>query len=176
MVLLIWCVRARGRHDQRNGRLPLHVVWGNWGGVVLFSFNALGAKTWCQRSAMVLCIYTSFVLPCSFLGVARIVYVHRIWPYIWWYPCQKHRIYTVYTYVCMVLVNPVHFMRRHGKLHEQSRDGSYGLLRRPIRINMPLIRHAYNTQTYFCYFGGYPGLAPTPPNHHRIVPPASRTL
>ena len=22
--------------------------------------------------------------------------IHRIWPYIWWFPCQKYRIYTVY--------------------------------------------------------------------------------
>jgi hypothetical protein len=32
----------------------------------------------------------------SWLGLARTVYMHRIWPYIWWFPCQKHRIYTVY--------------------------------------------------------------------------------
>jgi hypothetical protein len=30
------------------------------------------------------------------LGLARTVYMHRIWPYIWWSPCQNHRIYTVY--------------------------------------------------------------------------------
>jgi hypothetical protein len=30
------------------------------------------------------------------LGLARIVYIHRIWPYFWWFPCQNHRIYTVY--------------------------------------------------------------------------------
>ena len=24
------------------------------------------------------------------------VYMHHIWPYIWWFPCQKYRIYTVY--------------------------------------------------------------------------------
>ena len=24
------------------------------------------------------------------------VYMHRVWPYIWWLPCQKYRIYTVY--------------------------------------------------------------------------------
>jgi len=31
-------------------------------------------------------------------GLARAVYIHRIWPYIWWFPCQLYRIYTVYTY------------------------------------------------------------------------------
>jgi len=29
-------------------------------------------------------------------------------PYVWYFPCQKHRTYTVYTYVCMVWVNPTH--------------------------------------------------------------------
>jgi hypothetical protein len=30
------------------------------------------------------------------IGLARTIYKHRIWPYIWWFPCQKYRIYTVY--------------------------------------------------------------------------------
>jgi len=33
------------------------------------------------------------------VGLARTVNIHRIWPYIWWFPCQKYRIY-------MVLANP----------------------------------------------------------------------
>jgi hypothetical protein len=40
------------------------------------------------------------------LGSARTVYTHRIWPYVWWFPSQKYRINTVYTYKCMVLANP----------------------------------------------------------------------
>ena len=24
------------------------------------------------------------------------IYIHRLWPYIWWLPCQKHRMYTAY--------------------------------------------------------------------------------
>ena len=31
-----------------------------------------------------------------YIGLARTVYIHRIWPYIWWFPCHKYRIYTVY--------------------------------------------------------------------------------
>jgi len=27
------------------------------------------------------------------VGLARTVYKHRIWPYIWWFPCQNHRLY-----------------------------------------------------------------------------------
>ena len=32
------------------------------------------------------------------VGLARTVYMHGIWPYIWWFFCQKHRIYTVYVW------------------------------------------------------------------------------
>ena len=32
--------------------------------------------------------------PC--IGLARTVIIHRIWLYIWWFPCQENRIYTVY--------------------------------------------------------------------------------
>jgi len=31
----------------------------------------------------------------TYLGLARIIYIHRIWTYIWWFPCQKYRICTV---------------------------------------------------------------------------------
>ena len=34
-----------------------------------------------------------------FLGLARTVYIHRLWPYIWWCTCQKYRIYTVYIWL-----------------------------------------------------------------------------
>jgi len=30
------------------------------------------------------------------VGLARTVYFHRVWLYIWWVPCQKHCMYTVY--------------------------------------------------------------------------------
>ena len=75
------------------------------------------------------------------VGLARTVYIHRIWLYIWWFPCQKYRVYWwciqllygsgqpyVYVhfiwpcvwespclnyreYVCMVLANPIHELR-----------------------------------------------------------------
>jgi hypothetical protein len=31
-----------------------------------------------------------------FVGLFRTVYIHRIWPYICWFPCQKYCVYTVY--------------------------------------------------------------------------------
>ena len=43
----------------------------------------------------------------SYVGLDRTVCLHRIWPYVWWFPCQKYRTYTVYTYKCMVLANPI---------------------------------------------------------------------
>jgi hypothetical protein len=62
---------------------------------------------------------------CMVISLPKIPYIHRIWPYIWWFPCQKYRIYTEYdctfgdfpakntvytpyipTYKCMVLVKP----------------------------------------------------------------------
>jgi hypothetical protein len=30
------------------------------------------------------------------LGLARIIYMHRIWPYIRWFCCQKYRMCTPY--------------------------------------------------------------------------------
>jgi len=32
----------------------------------------------------------------TYVGLARTVYIRRIWPYVWWFPCQKYRMYTVY--------------------------------------------------------------------------------
>jgi len=32
-----------------------------------------------------------------FVGLARTVYIHRIWPYIWCIPCRKYRMCTIYT-------------------------------------------------------------------------------
>jgi hypothetical protein len=40
--------------------------------------------------------YPVLVLSLLWLGLARTVCMHRIWPYIWWFPCQKYRIYTVH--------------------------------------------------------------------------------
>ena len=39
------------------------------------------------------------------VGLARTVYLHRIWPYVWWFPCYKYRMYNVYAYNGMVLAN-----------------------------------------------------------------------
>jgi len=51
------------------------------------------------------------------------------------------------------------------------RDGSYGLLRRPIRINTPLIRHTrIIRKRIFAILGGTLGLHQPPSNHHELSP------
>jgi len=51
------------------------------------------------------------------------------------------------------------------------RDGSYGLLRRPIRINTLLIRHTrIIRKRIFAILGGTLGLHQPPSNHHELSP------
>jgi len=42
--------------------------------------------------------WNTMVAGTLFLGLARTVYIRRIWPSIWWFPCKKYRIYTVHTW------------------------------------------------------------------------------
>jgi len=39
-------------------------------------------------------IYTPYMTAC--VGLARSVYIYLHAPYIWWFPSQKYRVYTVY--------------------------------------------------------------------------------
>ena len=55
---------------------------------------------------------------CAIVGLARTVYIHRICPYIWYFPCQNHRIYTVYMYV-LVLANLTQY-QVHNSAHQLS--------------------------------------------------------
>ena len=48
--------------------------------------------------------FLSSLLYTSCLGLARTVYIHRIWPYIWSFSCQKYRIYTVYVWLWPTLL------------------------------------------------------------------------
>ena len=41
-------------------------------------------------------------------GLARTVHKYRTWPYIWWFPCQKHCIYTVYVWFWPTLKTCIH--------------------------------------------------------------------
>jgi len=59
-------------------------------------------------------------LPCTqhctalCVGLTRTVCMHRIWPYIWWFPCQNYRVYTVYIWFWLTL--PVcKFVRSRGR-------------------------------------------------------------
>jgi hypothetical protein len=42
----------------------------------------------------------------TYLGLAKAVYIHRIWPCIWWNPCQKYRIFTVLIWFWQTLTKP----------------------------------------------------------------------
>ena len=56
-------------------------------------------------------------------------------------------------------------------LFEVSRDGSYGLLRRPIRYNTLLIRNTRIIQKrIYAILGGTLGLHQPPSNHHELSP------
>ena len=69
------------------------------------------------------------------LGLARTVNINRIWPWIWWFPCQKHRIYTVYIWFWPTLVinvqwkmlstlQPLAHVRSFSKIYTASVDKS----------------------------------------------------
>jgi hypothetical protein len=59
----------------------------------------------------------------------------------------------------------------HFKIIFQIRDGSYGLLRRPIRYNTPLIRNRRIIQKRIdAILGGTLGLHQPPSNHHELSP------
>ena len=63
-------------------------------------------QTLSNTSCTSLLIVTSFLgltrtmytygVHCIYVKLARTVYIHRIWPYIWRFPCQKYCICTVY--------------------------------------------------------------------------------
>jgi hypothetical protein len=40
----------------------------------------------------------------KWVGLARTVYIHCIWPFSWWFPCQQYRIYTVYIWFWPTLI------------------------------------------------------------------------
>jgi hypothetical protein len=55
-----------------------------------------------------------------YIGLARTVYVHHIWPYVWRFLCQKYRIHTVsmygsgqpYTYIVCVNIGEIRYRQR----------------------------------------------------------------
>ena len=42
------------------------------------------------------------------VGQNRVSAPYTVYDRMWWNPCQKYRMYTVYTYKCMVLANPIY--------------------------------------------------------------------
>jgi len=67
-----------------------------WNGSIPISVNCM--KVWSTRKHEALSL--NKVQPeRKHIGLARTVYIHRIWPCIRWFPCQKYRIYTVYVWL-----------------------------------------------------------------------------
>jgi hypothetical protein len=103
-----------GATRKTSGRLEVNLFLSeNRGGkshfgTVLVS-DVSGIWRFCTASRLQACLY---------LGLARTVYI-RIYtpPYIWWFPSQKYRMYTVY----MVLANPAY-------IHGGKAGGSLGSL------------------------------------------------
>jgi len=61
----------------------------------------------------------------SYIGLASTVYIHRIWPYIWWFPCWKYRIYTVHIWFWPTLI--IHHIHSVYKRYIwQANDQIYG--------------------------------------------------
>jgi len=53
---------------------------------------------YCWPEPCVYGVYTVFLAgKLLYIGLARTVYILRIWPYIWWFPCQN-TVYTLYIY------------------------------------------------------------------------------
>jgi len=56
------------------------------------------------------------------------------------------------------------------QIMKSTRDGSYGLLRRPIQINTLLIRHTRIIRKRIAILGGTLALHQPPSNHHELSP------
>jgi len=77
--------------------------------------------------------------PYMYLWLARIVYIHRIWPFVRWFPCQKYRMYTVYVFmvgqnrICTLYMT-VYLMISLPKIPYVHRIYSSGQLYMPIEL------------------------------------------
>jgi hypothetical protein len=69
-----------------------------------------------------------------YLGLARTVYIHRIWPYNWWCPRQNYRICTVYKYIYIYIYSSG--LNAKAKFHYRSL--SYAWYR--CRLSFTLLR------------------------------------
>ena len=103
-----WSVRQAGRPPPQKNINTLHCDWS------AFFIEALIS---CPKAVLLRLHFAGLRSnPCRLqpppkngqslsIELARTVYTHRVWPYVWWSPCQIYRIYTVYTYKCMVLAS-----------------------------------------------------------------------
>ena len=92
-LVLHWQKRAcTNRSGQIRIRLRLHSRIFFWLQLIMLSANQ--PKVLFYLSTLWQCLWSCMHTRC--VGLARTVYIRRIWPYIGWFSCQKYRIYTVY--------------------------------------------------------------------------------
>ena len=72
-------------------------------GVPLIGFQQAASSTAQPQSSHWVCTCAYIYI---YIWLARPVYIHRVWPYIWWFPCQNYRIYTPYMTVYLVISLP----------------------------------------------------------------------
>ena len=70
-----------------------------------FSIGLTLSLSLCLRT-LSLCLCLSHRRQTTKIGLARTVSLHHMWPYIWWFPCQKLRIYTVHLYYSFLFFWP----------------------------------------------------------------------
>jgi len=96
VVKILWCSRVHLDHG----------VWGELIAVVP-KLCAWENKAWYA------CMYVYGMLACTCVGSARTVFIYHIWPYIWWFPCQKYLIYTGQNVPACACTQLVWWLRRH---------------------------------------------------------------
>jgi len=89
-----------------------------------------------------------------YIGLARTVYIRRIWLYIWWFPSQKS-IYTVHR-IYMVLANPTYIRCTYGIVSSKSTIDMvtiYGV-KHKVPCHSPHLAHQKVSLLFQCLWSG----------------------
>jgi hypothetical protein len=88
------CVCACACECLCQGSCRPHLVECN---VCYVTSGRVNSKMQCLVVRVKTADFKVLVVQCALcLGLARTVYVRRVWPYIWWFPSWNYRMYTVY--------------------------------------------------------------------------------
>jgi hypothetical protein len=107
----------------------------------------------------------------TFVGLARTIYIHRIWPYIWWFPCQNYRMYTVYIWLWPTL----HICKQHTALSPSSPFTSTGVTPLPctgvVEVYIGGLTHHWQAHALTHFLGQANRRYPTSPSHTSLTHP-----